>query len=87
MWAHRLMQHVETNQMIGEAQGGGRPHRTANDVALRKMLTYTYARASRTNFGFMDLDATSCYDRIIAGLPCCAADFMVCLQTLANYMA
>lgn len=67
MWAHRLMNHIEYNQLLGEAQGGGRPGRTSHDVALRKMLTYTYARATRTNFGFMDLDATACFDRIVAG--------------------
>ena len=67
MWAHRLMKQANNNQLFGEAQGGGQSNRTANDVALRKMLTYTYARATRTNFGFLDLDATSCYDRIVAG--------------------
>jgi hypothetical protein len=64
MWAHRMVKTAEKNDLIDNSQSGGRPCRTSNDVALRKMLTYTYSRITRTNFAIMDLDAKSCFDRI-----------------------
>jgi Reverse transcriptase (RNA-dependent DNA polymerase) len=66
MWAHRLVTVAEEQNLFDDSQGGGRPNRTSNDVAVRKMLTYTYSRVTRTNFACMDLDAKSCYDRIVA---------------------
>jgi hypothetical protein len=66
MWAHRLVTVAEEQNLFDDCQGGGRPNRTSNDVAVRKMLTYAYSRVTRTNFACMDLDAKSCYDRIVA---------------------
>jgi hypothetical protein len=66
MWAHRMVKTAEKNDLFDNSQSGGRPCRTSNDVALRKMLTYTYSRITRTNFASMDLDAKSCFDRIMA---------------------
>jgi hypothetical protein len=54
------------NNLFDDSQSGGRPCRTSNDVALRKMLTYTYSQITRTSFASMDLDAKSCFDRIMA---------------------
>jgi hypothetical protein len=42
-------------------------NRTSGDVAASKMLTYAYLCVTRTLFACMDLDAKSCYDRIVAG--------------------
>jgi Reverse transcriptase (RNA-dependent DNA polymerase) len=66
MWAHRLVTVAEKQNLFDDCQGGGRPNRTSNDVAVRKMLTYAYSQVTRTNFACMDLDAKSCYDRIVA---------------------
>jgi hypothetical protein len=66
MWAHRMVKTAENNNLFDDSQSGGRPRRTSNDVALRKMLTYTYSRITRTSFASMDLDAKSCFDRIMA---------------------
>jgi hypothetical protein len=65
MWAHRMVNVAEKHNLFDDSQSGGRP-RTSNDVALRKMLVYTHSRITRTNFASMDLDAKSCFDRIIA---------------------
>jgi hypothetical protein len=66
MWAHRMVKTAEDNNLFDNSQSGGRPRRTSNDVALRKMLTYTFSRITRTSFASMDLDAKSCFDRIMA---------------------
>jgi hypothetical protein len=66
MWAHRMVSTAEKHNLFDDAQSGGRPRRTSNDVALRKMLIYTHSRITRTNFAAMDLDAKSCFDRIMA---------------------
>jgi ABC-type multidrug transport system fused ATPase/permease subunit len=66
MWAHRLVQICEDNELFDNTQTGGRPNRTSGDVAVRKMLTNSYSRVTRTPFACMDLDAKSCYDRIMA---------------------
>jgi hypothetical protein len=66
MWAHRLVKICEEHELFDDTQSGGRPNRTSGDVAVRKMLTYAYSRVTRTLFACMDLDAKSCYDRIMA---------------------
>jgi hypothetical protein len=66
MWAHRMINFAEKNNLFDDSQSGGRPRRTSNDVALRKMLVYTHSRITQTNFASMDLDAKSCFDRIMA---------------------
>ena len=68
MWAHRLIRSAEDNGVLGETQGGGRPYKRANDVAIRKQLSYAYSRITRTNLGCSDFDATACFDRIVAAL-------------------
>ena len=68
MWAHRLIRSAEDNGALGETQGGGRPYKRANDVAIRKQLSYAYSRITRTNLGCADFDATACFDRIVAAL-------------------
>jgi hypothetical protein len=66
MWAHRLVKIAEKHNLFDDSQSGGRPRRTSNDVALRKMLVYSHSRITRSNFASMDLDAKSCFDRIMA---------------------
>jgi hypothetical protein len=68
LWAHRLVRHAESHQQLGEEQGGSRPGRSAIDVALKKMFTYTYTRLTKTSLGLSDTDMTACFDRIIAPL-------------------
>jgi hypothetical protein len=65
-WAHRLVTVAEEQNLFDDCQGGGQPNCTLNNVTVRKMLTYAYSRVSRTNFACMDLDAKSCYNRIVA---------------------
>jgi hypothetical protein len=65
MWAHQLVKTCEENDLFDSTQAGGRPNRTSRDVAVRKMLTYAYSQVTRTPFACMDLDAKSCYDRIM----------------------
>jgi hypothetical protein len=74
MWAHQLVKTCEENDLFDNTQAGGRPNRTSGDVAVRKMLTYSHSRVTRTPFACMDLDAKSCYDRIMASFG------MLCLR-------
>jgi hypothetical protein len=66
LWTHHLVTICEEHDLFDDTQAGGQPNRTSGDVAVRKMLTYTYSQVTRTPFACMDLDAKSCYDRIIA---------------------
>lgn len=66
MWAHRLVKIAKNENLFDDSQSGGRPNRTSGDVTLRKMLIFTYSRVTRTSLACMDLDAKTCYDRIIA---------------------
>jgi hypothetical protein len=66
MWAHWMVKTAERNNLFDNSQSGGQPCRTSNDVALQKMLTYTYTCITRSNFASMDLDAKLCFDRIMA---------------------
>jgi hypothetical protein len=66
MWAHRLVQICKDNELFDNTQARGCPNRTSGDVAVRKMLTYSYSHVTRTPFACMDLNAKSCYDRIMA---------------------
>ena len=67
-WAKKLVNHCETYQCLGDDQEGSRTGRSAIDVAIRKILTFTYSRLTRTNFGIFDNDAKSCYDRILPSI-------------------
>jgi hypothetical protein len=66
MWAHHLVRTCKEHDLFDNAQAGGQPNRTSGDVAVQKILTYAYSWVTRTPFACMDLDAKSCYDRIIA---------------------
>jgi hypothetical protein len=66
MWAHHLVKICKEHELFDDTQFGGQPNCTSGDIAVRKMLTHAYSSITRTLFACMDLDAKSCYDRIMA---------------------
>ena len=61
----KTMRWAEHHNTLDEAQGGGRPGRSAIDLAVKKELTFSIMRLLRLNGGCFDNDATACFDRII----------------------
>jgi len=53
---------------VTEEQWGGRPGRTAHDPALRKLLTFEYARAVYVTIAMFANDATACFGRMVPNL-------------------
>ena len=66
--ARRFVWHGEQHGTFGEAQAGGRPGRSANDVVLQKELTYDIAHRTLISLAMMENDATACFDRMIPSL-------------------
>ena len=66
--ARRFVWHGEKHKIFGEAQAGGRPGRSANDIVLQKELTYDLALRTLTSLAMMENDATACFDRMIPSL-------------------
>ena len=63
--------HMITNSEgsdLTEEQWGGRPGRTAHDPALRKLLTFEYARAVYVTIALFANDATACFDRMVPAI-------------------
>lgn len=73
LWAKRMVEAAEDAQVLGSAQHGSRPCRTALDAGLLERLTFDLSKTLWTNLGVFDNDAKSCYDRIINGLAMIAA--------------
>jgi hypothetical protein len=66
--ARRFVWHGEKHGAFGEAQAGGRPGRSANDIILQKELTHNLAHRTLTSLAMMENDATACFDRMIPSL-------------------
>jgi hypothetical protein len=66
--ARRFVWHGEKHDAFGEAQAGGRPGRSANDIVLQMELTYDLALRTLTSMAMMENDATACFDRMIPSL-------------------
>jgi hypothetical protein len=59
------MRWAEKHGTIDEAQGGGRPGRSAIDLAVKKELVFSNMRLMHQEGGVFDNDATACFDRVI----------------------
>jgi len=60
---------------INESQGGGRPGRSAIDLAITKVLSYKIAETLRLRVIVVDNNATACFDRMLE-----APNNLACLQ-------
>jgi len=69
----------EKAHRITESQGGGRPGRSAIDLALTKVLSYEVAKTLRLRVIIVDNDATACFDRMVE-----APNNLACLQHSAD---
>ena len=63
--ARKLTWNAEDNNILPEDNWGGRQMRSAGDLGLQRVLTLQLSSLTRTTLGQIDLDAKSCYDRII----------------------
>lgn len=60
--------HAEDNRLLNEGLYGSRPGRSAHDPAFLEVLHHeTYRMSMKSGINF-DLDATSCYDRILPSI-------------------
>jgi len=65
----------EKAHRINDSQGGGRPGRSAIDLAITKVLSYEIAETLRLRVIIVDNDATACFDRMLE-----APNNLACLQ-------
>lgn len=63
--ARRLLWKVEKENGLAGETWGSRRKRSAGDLGLMKLLTTEMSTLTRTTIGQIDLDAKSCYDRMI----------------------
>ena len=68
IYAKRMMKLAEQENIITDAQYGGRTRRQATSAVLNKILYYSICRQVHMPCAFMDDDAKACYDRIIPNL-------------------
>ena len=66
-WRQALY-HAESEALLNEGLYGSRPGRSAHDPALLEVLQHDIYRSSMKSGINFDLDATSCYDRILASI-------------------
>jgi hypothetical protein len=64
----RMIKSAETNNTLHDNQWGCRPGRHAIGAVMLKVMSYEIARVTRTPLGSFDMDAASCFDRIIIAL-------------------
>lgn len=62
----QAIHHAEDNNLLNEGLYGSRPGRSAHEPALIEVLQHEIYRMSMKPGINFDLDATSCYDRILA---------------------
>ena len=63
-WCDAL-HHAEDNQLLSESQYGSRPGREAHDPVLIEELEMEICQTSRKGLVKLNIDAASCYDRIL----------------------
>jgi hypothetical protein len=61
----RMIKEAEMSDGLHDNQWGTRPGRHALGAVSLKVMSYEIARLSRTPLGSFDMDAASCFDRII----------------------
>lgn len=66
-WREAL-HHAEDERLLNEGTYGSRPGRSAHDPVLLEIFQNEIYRMSRKSGVAFDLDAASCYDRILAAL-------------------
>jgi hypothetical protein len=59
------LHHAEDNHLLNSSNYGSQPGRQAHDPVLIEELELEICRASRKGLVKLDIDATSCYDRIL----------------------
>jgi exonuclease III len=64
----QTLHHAEDNKLLNPSLYGSRPGRSAHDPALIEVLQNEIYRMSMKPGVNFDLDATSCYDRILASI-------------------
>ena len=64
----KLVQEADRKGLIHRGQFGGRPGCEAQSLALLEELKYDLAYTTRRTLFNLDLDAASCYDRIVMSL-------------------
>ena len=62
------MKYTEDNNLISDAQYGGRKKRMAQSVVLNRLCYYNISHQTLQKCAFMDDDARACYDRIVTSL-------------------
>ena len=67
IFAKKMMSNAESSGINGE-QWGGRPNRTALDMAVRKFLMLDYARLTYKTIAMFENDATSCFNGMVPGV-------------------
>ena len=64
----KALYHAEDHCLLNDGLYGSRPGRSAHDPALMEVLQHELYRMSMKSGINFDLDATSCYDRILANI-------------------
>ena len=64
----RMIKEAETHDRLHDSQWGTRPGRHALGAVMMKVMSYEIARHTRTPLGSFDMDAASCFDRIVISL-------------------
>jgi endonuclease/exonuclease/phosphatase family metal-dependent hydrolase len=64
----RMIKAAETNKTLHDSQWGCRPGRHALGAVMLKVMSYEISRLTRSPLGSFDMDAASCFDRIIMAL-------------------
>lgn len=82
----QALHHAEDNNLLNKSLYGSRPGRSAHEPALIEVLQNEIYRMSMKSGVNFDLDATSCYDRILSNLAsiCCRRIGMHKQATLLN---
>ncbi len=63
LWGKRMIQNGEKHHTFGNDQYGSWPRKACIDVVFQKMMTYNFARLTRTEMCTLDNNATSCFDK------------------------
>jgi hypothetical protein len=66
--AHKINNIASTHKTITIEQAGGRPGRSANELAASRMLTFETIRLQRLSGAVVYNDAKACFDRVIENI-------------------
>ena len=68
IWAKRAMSNIEANNMMSNAQCGGRSGRSTLGILISKLMKYDTSARARVLLAMLENDATACYDRMTVNL-------------------